>query len=49
VEGKEKPPHYNLQAANKDGLQQFQMESCQPVIRLKDKKKNIISTVPQAR
>jgi hypothetical protein len=29
-------------AATKDGLQQFQMESCQPIKRLKDKKKKII-------
>jgi hypothetical protein len=43
VEGMEKPPYYDLKAATKVlrkyGLQQFQMEGCQPIKRLKDKKK----------
>jgi hypothetical protein len=42
VEGKEKPPHYDTKATTKDGLQQFQMESCQPIQRLKDKNKKKI-------
>jgi hypothetical protein len=41
VQGKEKLPHYDLKAATKDGWQQFQMESCQPIKRLKDQKQII--------
>jgi hypothetical protein len=38
---KQQPKHYDeqLYSKEKNGLQQFQMESCQPIKRLKDKKK----------
>jgi len=39
LEGKEEPLYYNLKVGTKVGLRQIQMESCQPIKRLRDKKK----------